>query len=228
LTPVVEDVAKAAKDFFPNFEIAKINNHLRLTKNVSEEVQRLALKSNPGVPNNVLMSNSTLPTNIAEGHPLVNIGQYSRQTLEECLSLSEGLKTMIVVDTNLSSKYLELRHSVLKSLDLSNDILTFNIGNLDLLKKYIESFDMKAIFLTEDREFRSTEIETFQWVCGQTDNVLVTIPPYIKGFECEAIIDFTSMKELDVLSRATIRFIKVSERNDVVKIDDEITKLIGK
>ena len=51
LTPVVEDVAKAAKDFFPDFEIAKINNHLRLTKNVSEEVQRLALKSNPGYIN---------------------------------------------------------------------------------------------------------------------------------------------------------------------------------
>ena len=69
----MEDVAKAAKDFFPNFEIVKINNHLRLTKNVSEEVQRLALKSNPGVPNNVLMSNSTLPSNITEGHPLENI-----------------------------------------------------------------------------------------------------------------------------------------------------------
>ena len=103
----MEDVAKAAKDFFPNFEIAKINNHLRLTKNVSEEVQRLALETNPGVPNNVLMSKSTLPSNIAEGHPLVNICQFSRKTLEECLSLCEGLKTMIVVDTKSAKKYKE-------------------------------------------------------------------------------------------------------------------------
>ena len=98
MTPVVEDVAKAAKDFFPNFEIAKINNHLRLTKNVSEEVQRLALKSNPGVPNNVLMSNSTLPSNIAEGHPLVRIeGKHFRR-------ISSG-KYWAVFKTNISYQH---------------------------------------------------------------------------------------------------------------------------
>ena len=95
------------------------------------------------------------------------------------------------------------------------------------MKNYIESFGKKAIFLTDEKEYRSAEIESCQFVYGQTDYVLVTTPPYIKGFECEAIIDFTSMKELDVLSRATIRFIKVSGKNDVVKIDEEITKLIG-
>ena len=216
MTLLVEDVAKAAKDFFPNFEIAKINNHLRLTKNVSEEVQRLALKSNPGVPNNVLMSNSTLPSNIAEGHPLVNIqDKLFIPTLEECLSLTEGLKTMIVVDTDLASKYKELQQSILKPLDLSHDEQEIDdnlrfLGNFRLLKKYIESFRKKAIFLTEEREFRSTEIETCQFVCGQPDYVLVTTPPYIKGFECEAIIDFTSMQEPDVMSRATIRVIKSS------------------
>ena len=237
MTPVVEDVAKAAKDFFPNFEIAKINNHLRLTKNVSEEVQRLALKSNPGVPNNVLMSNSTLPTNIADGHPLVNIGQYSRQTLEECLSLSEGLKTMIVVDTKIADKYKKLRLFVLKELNLSgvwgheqtiDNILTFS-GNFHLMKKHIESFGKKVIFLTEEREYRNEEIETCQWVSGETDYVLVTTPPYIKGFECEAIIDFTSIKEPEVISRATIRVIKVSGRNEIIEFDDEFffTKMIG-
>ena len=237
MTPVVNDVAKAAKDFFPNFEIAKINNHLRLTKNVSEEVQRLALNTNPGVPNNVLMSKSTLPSNIAEGHPLVNIGQYSRQTLEECLSLSEGLKTMIVVDTKLAAKYREMRLFVQKALDLPqdkhamDDILLFS-GNFHLLKKHIESFGKKAIFLTEEREFRNaeTEAETCQWVCEQTDYVLVTTPPYIKGFECEAIIDFTSMQEPDVLSRATIRIIKASGvMNEFIELDDEffLTKMIG-
>ena len=160
LTPVVEDVAKAAKDFFPNFEIAKINTHLRLTKNVSEEVQRLALGSNPGVPNNVLMSNSTLPSNIAEGHPLVNIGQYSRQTLEKCLILSKGLKTMIVVDTNLASKYKDMLCFLLKSLEFNldqqtiDDILIY-IGKFYVLKGHIESFGKKAIFLTDDREYRS-------------------------------------------------------------------------
>ena len=84
-------------------------------------------------------------------------------------------------------------------------------------------------FLTDEREYRSTEIETCQWVCDQTDYVLVTTLPYIKGFECEAIIDFTSMKEPDVLSRATIRVIKVSGRSKIIKIDDEffITKMIG-
>ena len=233
MTPVVNDVAKAAKDFFANFEIAKINNHLRLTKNVSEEVQRLALNTNPGVPNNVLMSKSTLPSNIAEGHPLVNIGQYSRQTLEECLSLSEGLKTMIVVDTKLAAKYREMRLFVQKALDLQDkhamdDILLFS-GNFHLLKKHIESFGKKAIFLTEESEFRNTETETCQWVCEQTDYVLVTTAPYIKGFECEAIIDFTSMQEPDVLSRATIRVIKGTWSNEIMEFDDELflTKMIG-
>ena len=49
---------------------------------------------------------------------------------------------------------------------------------------------------------------TCQWVCEETDCVLVTTSPYIKGLECEAIIDFTTMQEPDVLSRATIRVIK--------------------
>ena len=97
-------------------------------------------------------------------------------------------------------------------------------GNFHLLKKHIESFGKKAIFLTEEREFRNTETEaeTCQWVCEQTDYVLVTTPPYIKGFECEAIIDFTSMQEPDVLSRATIRVIKVPGRNEIIEFDDEI------
>ena len=218
LTPVVEDVAKAAKDFFPNFEIAKINNHLRLTKNVSDEVQRLALRSNPGVPNNVLMSNSTLPSNIAEGHPLVKIqDKLFVPTLEECLSLCEGLKTMIVVETNFASKYKEFQSFVLKAL-------------VNLFKKCIESFGKKAVFLTNEREYRSTENETFQWVCEQTECVLVTTLPYIKGFECEAIIDLTSMQEPDVLSRATIRVIKASGMmNEFIEFEDEffLRKMIG-
>ena len=234
MTPVVEDVAKAAKDFFPNFEIAKINNHLRLTKNVSDEVQKLALETNPGVPNNVLMSNSTLPSNIAEGHPLVYIGQYSRKTLEKCLSLCQGLKTMIVVDTDLASKYKELGQSVLKSLEVYHDEQGIDdnlifIGNFHLLKKYIESFGKKAIFLTDDRGYRSTEIETCQWVCEETDCVLVTTSPYIKGFECEAIIDFTTMQEPDVLSRATIRVIKGhGVMKQFIEFDELfLTKMLG-
>ena len=68
-------------------------------------------------------------------------------------------------------------------------------------------------------EFRSTEIETSQWVCGKTDYVLVTTPPYIKGFECEAIIDFTSKQDPEVISRATIRIIKVSGmRNEIMAL----------
>ena len=225
-------------DFFPNFEITKINNHLRRTKNVSEEVHRLALNTNPGVPNKFLMSDSTLPSNIAEGYPLVDIqDKHFIPTLEECLTLTEGLKTMIVVDAKLADKYRELQHFVLTGLDLSfhdeetiDDTLIFS-GNFHLLKKYIESFGKKAIFLTEEREFRSTETEaeTCQWVFEQTNYVLVTTPPYIKGFECEAIIDFTSMQEPDVLSRATIRVIKVSGRNEIIEFDDEfyLTKMIG-
>ena len=132
----MEDVAKAAKDFFPDFEIARINNHLRLTKNVSDEVQRLALESNPGVPNNVLMSNSTLPSNIAEGHPLVNVGQYSRETLEECLNLCKGLKTMIVVDRDLASKCKKLQQSVLKSLEVFFGVHGID-GNLIFIGNFI-------------------------------------------------------------------------------------------
>ena len=114
---------------------------------MSDEVQRLALKTNPGVPNNVLMSNSTLPTNIADGYPLVDIqDKHFIPTLEECLTLTEGLKTMIVVDTRLADKYRELRKFVQTGLDLSSldeetldDTLIFS-GNFHLLKKYIESF----------------------------------------------------------------------------------------
>ena len=141
---------------------------------------------------------------------------------------------MIVVDTNLASKYKELQRSVLKALDLSDidqiieDSLLF-IGNFHLLKRYIESFGKKAIFLTDEREYRSSEITTSQFVCGQPDYVLVTTLPFIKGFESEAIIDFTSKQEPDVLSRATIRVIKVPGRNEVIEFEDEsiLTKLMG-
>lgn len=234
--PVVVDVAKAAKDFFPNFKIAMINTHLRLTRNVSDEVQRLALESNPGVPNNVLMSNSTQPSNIAEGHPLVNIqGKVFIPTLEECLSLTKGLKTMIVVDRDFDKTYKELRRFVIETLDLSQDEQAIDdslifIGNFHLLKKYIESFGKKAFFLTGERDYRCTETETCQWFCEQTDCVLITTPQYIKGFECEAIIDFTNqnIQEPEVLSRATIRVIKASVMmNKMIEFDD-LTKMIGK
>ena len=103
------------------------------------------------------------------------------------------------------------------------------IGNFHLLKKYIESFGKKVIFLTDDKKYQCTERETCQWVYEQSDCVLVTTPSYIKGFECEAIIDFTSMQQPDVLSRATIRVIKVPGRNEIIEFDDELflSKIIG-
>ena len=108
-----------------------------------------------------------------------------------------------------------------------DDVLIFS-GNFHLLKKYIESFGKKPIFLTGDGEFKSTETKTRQWVCEQTDFVLVTTPFYIKGFECEAIIYFTTMQEPEVLSRATVRVIKVlrSGRNGIINIGN-LTKMIG-
>ena len=58
---------------------------------------------------------------------------------------------------------------------------------------------------------------------------MVTTTPFIKGFECEAIIDFTSLQEPDVISRATLRVIKVPRRNEVMEFDDEffLSKMIG-
>ena len=124
---------------------------------------------------------------------------------------------------------------LINRLDLSHDeqtiddVLIFS-RNFYLLKKYIETFGKKVIFLTDESEYQCAEIETCQWVCEQTDYVLVTTPPYIKGFECEAIIDFTTMQEPDVLSRATIRIIKASGvMNEFIELDDEffLTKMIG-
>ena len=94
---------------------------------------------------------------------------------------------------------------------------------------HIDPFGKKAIILTDERECRSTEKKICQFVCGQTDYVLITTPLYIKGFECEAIIDFTSIEEPDVISRATIRVIKVSGRNEIIEFDDEfsLSKMIG-
>ena len=122
---------------------------------------------------------------------------------------------------------------MINRLDLSHDEQTIDdelifSGNFHLLKRYIESFGKKVIFLTDDRRYQCTEIETCQWVYGQLDCVLVTTPPYIKGFECEAIIDFTSMQEPDVLSRATIRVIKGTWSNKIMEFDELfLTRMIG-
>ena len=104
-------------------------------------------------------------------------------------------------------------------------------GKFRLLKKCIERFGKKVIFLTDETEYRSEERKICQWVCEQTDYILVTTTPYIKGFECEAIIDLTSMQEPDVLSRATIRVIKASGMmSEIIEIDNELflTKIIGR
>ena len=98
------------------------------------------------------------------------------------------------------------------------------------MKKCIESFGKKVIFLTDEIEYRSTERETCQWICERTDHILVTTTPYIKGFESEAIIDLTSMQGPDVISRATIRVVKASGMmNEFIEVDDEffLTKMIG-
>ena len=97
----------------------------------------------------------------------------------------------------------------------------------------IDPFGKKAIILTDERECRSTEKKICQFVCGQTDYVLITTPLYIKGFECEAIIDLTSILEVDVSSRATIRLItdfKVPGRKEIIEFEDEffLIKMIGK
>ena len=94
----------------------------------------------------------------------------------------------------------------------------------------IDPFGKKAIILTDERECRSTEKKICQFVCGQTDYVLVTTPPYIKGFECEAIIDFTSRQEPDVSARGTLRVTKVPGRNEIIEFDDEffLANIIGK
>ena len=102
LEPSVEDVIKAAKDFFPEFEIANINNPLRLTENVSKEVK--ILTSNSKIPNSILVSKSSPPSNIAEGHPLVRIGKDSLLcSPEECFILRENSKTMFVIDETITS-----------------------------------------------------------------------------------------------------------------------------
>ena len=83
----VEDVKKAAIDFFPDaFEIANLDYSLRLTENVLKEVKNLAmLESNRYVPNNVLISESRTPSNISEGNPLVKLTtEPLRGSLKKC------------------------------------------------------------------------------------------------------------------------------------------------
>ena len=84
----VEDVKKAANDFFPDvFKIANLDYSLRLTENVFNEVKSLAmLESNRYVPNNVLISKSKPPSNVAEGNPLINTANVlSAKSTDVCL-----------------------------------------------------------------------------------------------------------------------------------------------
>ena len=91
----------------------------------------------------------------------------------------------------------------------------------------------EAVFLTECKEFRSPNIDVQKWNCSQAEanQIMITTPSFIKGTECEAIVDFTSRDDPEVYSRATTRIIKAKLPNltfETVFGDGFLKKLLRK
>ena len=102
---------------------------------------------------------------------------------------------------------------------------------LDLLQSELKKMGIDSIFVTGDSESIKT------WMGGNMGQILISTPAYIKGFECEAILDFTAGEEPQIYSRASIQIVKAPpdnlrlisiECNDVFENQDFLRKLLCK
>ena len=239
----VEDVIKMAIGFFPNgFKIANLSKSLRLTENVFNEVKNLAkLESNRYVLNHVLISESSTPSNIAEGYPLIKLAKEPfRTSLQNCLDLFNDYQTMIVIDeesafvlaTSLDfivDKFLEeiWDKETIQNAFHDDKALTL----LDLLQSELKKMGIDSIFFTKDSEGSK------KWMAGIMGQIMISTPAYIKGFECEAILDFTAGEDPQIYSRGSIRIVKAPpenlriipfDHNDVFENQDLLNKLLCK
>ena len=214
MKPNVECVTKAAKNFFPNFEMAKITTPLRLTENVSKEVQRLASIIKKDVPNNVLVAKSTPPSNIAEGRPVIRLqGKHILHCLKEALVLTQGLKVMVVIPCDTET--IREEYGV--------------IGFFPLLRDCMKKLGKEIIYLTERKQCCSPFEDIQSWISEEIDKIMITTAPYIKGFECEAIVDFTSFEEPEIFSRAACQIVKAPRDSLVTQLDNfkQFQEVIG-
>ena len=74
-------------------------------------------------------------------------------------------------------------------------------------------------------------------MAGKIGQILISTPAYIKGFECEAIVDFTAGEDPQIYSRASIQVVKAPlenlrirliDYNDVFENQDLLSKLLCK
>ena len=230
-----------ATGFFPNFfVIANLSSSLRLTENVFNEVKNLAtLESNRYVPNNVLISKSKPPSNVAEGNPLIKLeNTHLRASLQKCLDIFKNYQTMIIIDeecpTVLALDFI-LDNFLEEIWDKETILNAFHedktLTCLDLLQSELKKVGIDSIFVTENSE------RSKKWMAGKIGQILISTPAYIKGFECEAILDFTAGEEPQIYSRASIQIIKAPpenlrmipiDYNDVFTNQDLLSKLLCK
>ena len=81
----------------------------------------------------------------------------------------------------------------------------------------------------ENKDSRKQMEPDFSRLCIELMGSQIKDSSSIEGFECDAIIEFTSMQEPDVLSRATIKVDKASGMtNEIIEFDELLlTKMIG-
>ena len=239
----VEEFRQMAKSFFPNrFEIANLDYSLRLTENVFNEVKKLAvLESNMYVPNNVLISESSTPSNISEGNPLIKLTKETlRASLQKVVDLFNTYQTMIIIEKKCATDQATSLDNVVDNLleeiwDKETILNAFHddkiLTLLDLLQSELKKMGIDSIFVTGDSESIKT------WMGGNMGQILISTPAYIKGFECEAIVDFTAREDPQIYSRASIQVVKAPlgnlrirliDYNDVFENQDHLSTLLSK
>ena len=239
----VEEFRQMAKSFFPNrFEIANLDYSLRLTENVFNEVKKLAvLESNMYVPNNVLISESSTPSNISEGNPLIKLTKETlRASLQKVVDLFNTYQTMIIIEKKCATDQATSLDNVVDNLleeiwDKETILNAFHddkiLTLLDLLQSELKKMGIDSIFVTGDSESIKT------WMGGNMGQILISTPAYIKGFECEAIVDFTAGEDPQIYSRASIQVVKAPlenlrlrliDYNDVFQNQDCLSTLLCK
>ena len=187
------------------------------------------------------MRESSTPSNISEGNPLIKLATESfRVSLKKCSDIFSVYQTMILIDEECATvlatsldvtidNFLEAiwdKDTILKAF-LDDKIFTL----LDFLQSELKKMGIDSIFVTENSEGIK------KWMAGKLGQILISTPAYIKGFECEAVLDFTAGEDPQIYSRASIQIVKAPPENlrtvsinydDVFENQDLQSKLLCK
>ena len=84
--------------------------------------------------------------------------------------------------------------------------------HFELFKESLTNLNKpQPLYFTSHANFRSSNMEIKKWINdGEKGQLLITTSQFLKGFQCDALIDFTLKEQPELYSRATTQILRVS------------------